>query len=127
MRAVDTNILVRILARDDPAQTPAADRFIEQGAWVSLPALAEAMWVLSSVYDKDANEIAAAVAMVLNHTQLVVQEPDVVDSALQRFRDRPSVGFFDCLLLEIARKSGHLPLGTFDRDLSKLDGAERVS
>ena len=30
----------------------------------------------------------------------------------------------DCLLLEIARKAGHLPLGTFDRDLGKLNGAD---
>jgi predicted nucleic acid-binding protein len=28
-------------------------------------------------------------------------------------------------VLEIARKAGHLPLGTFDRDLSKVDGAKR--
>jgi antitoxin HigA-1 len=37
-----------------------------------------------------------------------------------------SLGFFDCLVLEVARKAGHLPLETFDRDRSKLDGAERL-
>jgi predicted nucleic acid-binding protein len=36
------------------------------------------------------------------------------------------LGFSDCLVLESARKAGHLPLGTFDRDLAKLDGAERL-
>jgi predicted nucleic acid-binding protein len=36
------------------------------------------------------------------------------------------LGFSDCLVLEIARQAGHLPLGTFDRDLAKLDGAERL-
>jgi predicted nucleic acid-binding protein len=36
------------------------------------------------------------------------------------------LGFSDCLILEAARKAGHLPVGTFDRDLSKLDGAERL-
>jgi len=34
--------------------------------------------------------------------------------------------FSDCLLLELARKAGHLPLGTFDRDLSKLAGARKL-
>jgi predicted nucleic acid-binding protein len=34
--------------------------------------------------------------------------------------------FSDCLLLEMARKSGHVPLGTFDRDLGRLPGAERI-
>jgi predicted nucleic acid-binding protein len=36
------------------------------------------------------------------------------------------VSFTDCLVLEVARKAGHLPLGTFDRDLAKLDGAHRL-
>jgi predicted nucleic acid-binding protein len=64
--------------------------------------------------------------MLLNHRSLVLQDPDVVSSALAHFRRRPSLGFSDCLILEIAQKPGHLPLGTFDADLSKLDGAERL-
>jgi predicted nucleic acid-binding protein len=36
------------------------------------------------------------------------------------------VGFADCLILEIARKAGHIPVGTFDRELAKLEGAARV-
>ena len=51
---------------------------------------------------------------------------DVVAAALVIFRSKPALGFSDCLVLQIARKAGHLPLGTFDRDLSKLDGAERL-
>jgi predicted nucleic acid-binding protein len=42
------------------------------------------------------------------------------------FRKKPALGFSDCLLLGMARKAGHLPLGTFDRDLGKLHGAERL-
>ena len=49
-----------------------------------------------------------------------------VAGALGQFRKRPAVGFSDCLMLEIARKSGQLPLGTFDRNLGKLDGAQRL-
>jgi len=49
-----------------------------------------------------------------------------VSAALEKFRSQPTIGFSDCLLLEIARKAGHLPLGTFDRDLGKLDGAEKL-
>jgi predicted nucleic acid-binding protein len=47
-----------------------------------------------------------------------------VAAALEQYRNRPALGFSDCLILETARKAGHLPLGTFDRNLSKLDGAE---
>jgi predicted nucleic acid-binding protein len=45
-------------------------------------------------------------------------------AALEQYRNRPALGFSDCLILETVRKAGHLPLGTFDRNLSKLDGAE---
>jgi predicted nucleic acid-binding protein len=55
-----------------------------------------------------------------------MQDPEVVASALDLFRQRPALGFSDCLLLEIARKVGHLPLGTFDRNLGKLEGAQKL-
>jgi predicted nucleic-acid-binding protein len=126
MRAVDTNVLVRLITRDDARQTAAADRWVEDGAWVSILALAEAMWVLSAVYRRGPAELASAVEMLLNHKELTLQEPDVVEAALKRFRQRPAVGFSDCLLLELAEQAGHLPLGTFDKELSKLDGAEKL-
>jgi hypothetical protein len=49
-----------------------------------------------------------------------------VAAALQQFREHPALGFSDCLVLEIARKAGHLPLGAFDRNLAKLAGVERL-
>ena len=126
MRAVDTNILVRLIAQDDLRQVAAADRWVEDGVWVSTLALAEAVWVLSVVYNRGPAEIAAAVETLLNHKDLTLQDSDVVAAALMRFRERPNVGFSDCLLLELARKAGHLPLGTFDRNLSKLNGAQKL-
>lgn len=126
MRAVDTNVLVRLLARGEPRQARTADAFAASGAWVSLLALAETMWVLTAVYDRQAAEIGASVEQLLNHQSLVLQDREVVAAALVTFRARPALGFTDCLLLEVARKSGHLPLGTFDRDLGKVDGAERL-
>lgn len=126
MRAVDTNVLVRLITRDDPKQAKAAESFVSSGAWVSQLVLAEAVWVLSSVYDLDAPAVATAVDMLLSHQNLSLQEAEVVESALARFRDRPSVGFSDCLVLEIARKAGHTPVGTFDKQLVKLEGASRL-
>jgi predicted nucleic acid-binding protein len=61
------------------------------------------------------------------HRNLTVQDAEVVAAALLHYRSRPSLGFSDCLMLEIARKAGHVPLGTFDRTLAKLDGAERIA
>jgi predicted nucleic-acid-binding protein len=85
MRAIDTNVLVRILTRDDPDQAADADAFIDRGAWVSVLALAEASWVLTSVYDFTAAELATAIRMLLDHAHLTLQDPDVVEAALQTF------------------------------------------
>jgi predicted nucleic-acid-binding protein len=126
MRAIDTNLLVRLIARDDPKQVEAAEAFIAGGAWVSQLVLAETIWVLDAVHERSAAQLAAAIEMLLNHQHLSIQDPDVVGRALDIFRARPAIGFSDCLVLEIARKAGHLPLGTFDRQLSRLEGAERV-
>jgi len=126
MRAVDTNVLVRLIVRDDRKQVEAAEAFIAKGAWVSHLVLAETCGVLESVYDLHPQLVAVAVEMLLNHEHLTVQEAGVVENALAGFRQRSGVSFSDHLILEIARKSGHLPLGTFDRDLGKLAGAQRV-
>jgi predicted nucleic-acid-binding protein len=126
MRAVDTNVLVRLVVRDDSQQAQAAEKFIARGAWVSHLVLAETIWVLDAVYDRNAEQIASALDMLLNHKELTLQDSDAVTSALESFRKRPALGFSDCLVVEIARKGGHVPLGTFDRDLAKLDGTERL-
>ena len=126
MRAVDTNVLVRLVVRDDADQVRVAEEFVAAGAWVSQLVLAETMCVLDAVYERTPEQIATAVDMLLNHRQLTVQDSDVVAAAIESFRKRPSLGFSDCLVLEIARKVGNLPLGTFDRELSKLDDAVRL-
>jgi predicted nucleic-acid-binding protein len=126
MRAVDTNAVVRLLVRDDAKQARAAEEFTASGAWVSHVVLAETAWVLDARYERSAEQIATAVEMLLNHKDLTLQDADVVLCALEQFRKRPKVGFSDCLVLEIARKAGHLPLGTFDRDLSRCDGTQRL-
>ena len=126
MRAVDTNVLVRLAARDDAAQVRKAEAFVAHGAWVPHLVLAEAMWVLSAVYDRSSEEIATAIDILLNHEHLTLQDSDAVAAAVTTFRSRPALGFTDCLVLEVARKAGHLPVGTFDRDFSKLDDVERL-
>ena len=126
MRAVDTNLLVWLLARDDADQAEIAEKFIASGAWVSHLVLAETCWVLDAVFERTAAQIATAIEMLLNHKELTLQDPEVVMAALAHYRRYPALGFSDCLVLEVARKAGHLPLGTFDRSLGRLDGAQTL-
>jgi len=126
MRAVDTNVLVRLMTRDDAKQVAAAEAFVAHGAWVPHLAIAEATWVLASVYTRGPDAVATAVEMLLSHEQLTVQDSEVVAAAVVQFRQSPKVGFSDCLMVEVARKAGHVPLGTFDRALGRIDGAQRL-
>jgi predicted nucleic-acid-binding protein len=127
MHAIDTNVLVRLLVRDEPRQLDVAEQFIVKGAWISQVVLVETLWVLDAVYERSSEQIGAAVERLLAHADLVLQDADVVAAALRQFRAKPALGFSDCLVLEVARKAGHLPLGTFDRQLGKVAGAHRLN
>jgi len=126
MHAVDSNVLVRLIARDDLLQTETATRFIANGVWVSILVLAETVWVLKSIYGLPPAELIAGIEMLQNERELTFQDPEVVAAALDLFRARPALGFSDCLILQVARKAGHLPLGTFDRALSSVEGVQKL-
>ena len=76
MRAVDTNILVRLLVRDDAAQVNVAENFVEKGAWVSHLVLVETLWVLDAVYERSPSQLAKAIDLLLNHETLTLQVHD---------------------------------------------------
>jgi predicted nucleic-acid-binding protein len=126
MRAADTNVLVRLVTGDDERQLAVASAFLQNAVWVSHIVLAETVWVLQRAYHFEQARIAVTIDLFLHHESVTLQDTDVVAAALDLYRGKTNVGFSDCLVLEIARKAGHLPLGTFDRDLGKLDGAERL-
>ena len=124
MRAVDTNVLVRLIVRDDPAQVEKAEAFVAHGAWVSRIVLAETVWVLESVYGLDRAQIATVVTMLVEHDRVTLQDEDVIRSAHSAFERNRSVDFTDCLVVEAARKAGHLPVGTFDKAMSRIEGGQ---
>lgn len=116
--------LIRLLTRKEARQAASADQLIASGAWVSVLAVAEATWVLRAAYQQ--GHAAATVEMLLTHKDLVLQDSDVVAAAPELYKSRPSLSFSDCLILHVARKTGHLPLGTFDHALGTVEGARRL-
>src|SRR5690606_19534512 len=84
------------------------------------------VWVLEMFYARTPKQLMVALDLLLAHESLVLQDADVVGAALAHLRTQPSLGFSDCLVLESARKAGHLPLATFDSALSKLTGAQKL-
>ena len=123
VRAADTNILVRLIVQDEPSQVKAAERFVAGGVWVATLVLAEMAWVLARCYSMTASAQAAAIDLITNHEKVVVEDPALITAAVERLRTAPMLSFSDCLILEGARRLGHLPLGTFDRRLAKQPGA----
>ena len=90
MHAVDTNVLVRLIARDDAHQAALAERFMENGAWVSILALAEVTWVPGTQYKLNPTKLALAIEILLNQKNLVLEDADVVAAAIVLFRMRPA-------------------------------------
>jgi predicted nucleic acid-binding protein len=79
-----------------------------------------------AVYRFTSPKLNEAAEKLSNYASLVMQEPDVVAAALERFRCKPALSFSDCLMVELARKAGHLPLGTFDRTLAGVEGVQKL-
>lgn len=109
MRAVDTNVLVRLFVADDPKQTARATNFIGNGVWVSHLVLVETIWVLASFYSLDRDRLVQAIEMLLSNKSITLQDRDVVADALSLFRRRRGVKFSDCIILSTASKAGHTP------------------
>ena len=74
-----------------------------------------------------AKQQSDVVAMLLAHRSLTVERPDGIAWALAQFRANPRLSFTDCLVVEIARSARQLPVGTFDRALGRVEGAERLA
>lgn len=83
MTAVDTNVLVRLLTGDDPAQAAAARSLFESGhIWIGKTVLLETAWVLRSLYGFDESTIRSALTRLLGLRKVCVEEASAVASAL---------------------------------------------
>lgn len=76
MIALDTNVLVRFLTRDDVGQAEHAKRVIEGSAvFLSKTVLLELEWVLRTAYGYGHDSVAAALRLVLGLPRVVVEDP----------------------------------------------------
>jgi len=124
MAAVDTNVLVRLLVADDPAQTRRALSFLEarRPLWVSTVVLVETVWVLTAVYGWSKSQILAMLETASNSRDFAFQSVETVRAAIAAYVSGKA-DFSDCLALELARAEGHLPFATFDKATAKLRDA----
>ena len=82
MAAADTNLLVRLLQRDDPAQLRKAMAFLERNAplWISGAVLTETVWVLMSVYAWDKPKLLAMLQAAMESKDFAFQDQAAVQA-----------------------------------------------
>jgi predicted nucleic-acid-binding protein len=127
LAAIDTNVLVRLLAQDDQALTLKAEGHLSAHAplWISVSVLVETFYVLARLYGWDKPALLAMLQSTANSHQFIFQDQSAVVAASNR-RATAKAGFVDCLNVELARIHGKGPLATFDKQAAKLPGTTRL-
>ncbi len=126
MIALDTNVLVRYLVRDDGEQSEIARQVIEdtltvsEPGFVSLVVLVELNWVLARVYGCPVGQIRSIYAELLASPTIAIENPKVVAAAIAL----PHEDLADNLVHEIGRSHGCGRTITFDRKFARLPGVE---
>ncbi|MGD0736440.1 MAG: type II toxin-antitoxin system VapC family toxin [Terracidiphilus sp.] len=126
MTGIDTNILVRFFAEDDPEQGRRADQFLqslssESPGFLSLVVIAELGWVLRSRFGISKTQLIQYLEMLLNSSELVLESQVSVSQALGRFKSGKA-DFADCLIERSGALAGCTDTVTFDEGASKLSG-----
>jgi predicted nucleic-acid-binding protein len=106
--AIDANVLVRLLVRDDEAQF-------------------KTEWVLRSRYKLDQASIAAAFAQLLESDGVAFEHEPTVEEALYIWTQHPSADFADCLHNARAAQLGRTRFVTFDAGAAKLPRGELLA
>jgi predicted nucleic-acid-binding protein len=125
--ALDTNVLIRFLVRDDKQQAMRARTLLEscRGAGdtclVSIPVLCELEWVLESVYRASRSDIVATVRMLQTTPPFVLEDAELLDRAIQMY-SKGKGDLSDYILGEVGVARGAHTTYTFDRDLRSARG-----
>lgn len=125
MIALDTNVLVRYLVRDDPSQAQiSADLFQkltpERPGYISSPVVVELVWVLGKGYGFDPIAIVATLAKLLEMPNILVEDED----ALRLATESGKGDFVDRLIHFIGERAGCERTVTFDRRFARLSGVD---
>jgi predicted nucleic-acid-binding protein len=125
MIGLDTNVVVRYLAQDDPVQSPKATELIERRltqqhpGFISVVAMVETAWVLERAYGLADHEIAAVIESLLQADVLVVEREEEVFYAMIALKEK-RVSFADALIAALGARANCSHTFTFDRKALRL-------
>ena len=126
MIGLDTNVVVRYLTNDDPAQTTAAVKVIDSlsadaPGFLSLIVIVELVWVLEISYRFKKSEIEQILETLLRSKELVIERAEVVFQALRKF-SAGRADFADCLIERCGHAVECQYTVTFDRNAASAAG-----
>ena len=130
MIALDTNVIIRFLVSEDAAQAEAARVLMERltfdnQGFICREVIIEVVWVLERSYRFTRTQIADVLIELIATDSLVVEAADDVARAAFTYR-QGGVGFSDLMILSSSKRSEAVPLYSFDRKLSRVEGAVLV-
>lgn len=132
MPALDTNVLLRLLMRDDAGQLAAAQTLVAQsqstgeGLFIPVTVALELEWVLRSRFGLDKATVLRTFTRLLSTVELRFESVVALEWALKQY-EAAATDFSDCLHAALAAQAGQQPLWTFDRAASKLDGTRLLA
>jgi predicted nucleic-acid-binding protein len=125
--AIDTNVLVRLVTKDDESQYKKAKAFVErhQPVLVTQLSVLELVWVLMSRYHLDKERTWQVVQALLETRELNLQAPGMLEAALATWKSSQA-DFADCFIRQAVADASQSPLGTFDATLGQLEGCRQL-
>jgi predicted nucleic-acid-binding protein len=132
MAALDTNVLIRFLVRDDAAQLEMARKLIAgcvaagESLFVPITVALELEWVLRANFGFSKAEVIQTFAALLSAVELTFESEAALELALATYRDA-AADFSDGLHIALASLAGESPMWTFDKAAARIDGAELPS
>jgi predicted nucleic-acid-binding protein len=116
--ALDTNVVVRIITRDDERQAQQARRLLAAAqVYLSTSVLIECEWVLRSSYRYAADQVATALLSMCRLPNVTLERPELIRRALQAQVEGSD--FADAVHLLTADADGASEFATFDKSLRK--------
>lgn len=124
---LDTNVLVRHLTQDPPAQAARATLFLSTAERLDLAdvVVAETIYVLQSVYRAPCDRIAESIRSVLGFSSIVVDDRQRLVRAVDVY-EQARLDFADAYLVAVAEDSGGRVIASFDRSLDRVETVTRV-
>jgi predicted nucleic-acid-binding protein len=131
MIGLDTNVLARYIAQDDPKQSPKATTLInsltsENPGFITLVSLVELVWVMQSCYSASKDEIVAILDKLLRTQELLIENAETAIKAYNIFANSKA-DFSDCLIERSANKAGCEYTVSFDGNAIKTANMRAVA